>query len=163
MGEIENIAAQILMGYADIVKQTGSLLQLDANISLDQYLKVREIAKKEKYMYKDAFVSGSTSVEENRVPEKKNNRSSPDVGKFYPENDICYNQQKIENDPTKTAVNTNINAENIKSTVISLPNLDEQRKISEYLGNLDHLITLHQRELEILKNLKKTCLKRMFI
>ena len=99
------------MGYADIVKQTGSLLQLDANISLDQYLKVREIAKKEKYMYKDAFVSGSTSVEENRVPEKKNNRSSPDVGKFYPENDICYNQQKIENDTTKNAVNTNINAD----------------------------------------------------
>lgn len=63
----------------------------------------------------------------------------------------------------QTSANTNINAENIKSTVISLPNLDEQRKISEYLGNLDHLITLHQRELEILKNLKKTCLKRMFI
>lgn len=111
MGEIENIAAQILMGYADIVKQTGSILQPDANISLDQYLKVREIAKKEKYMYKDAFVSGSTSVEENRVPEKKNNRSSPDVGKFYPENDICYNQQKIKNDQTKNAVNTNINAD----------------------------------------------------
>lgn len=111
MGEIENIAAQILMGYADIVKQTGSLLQPDANISLDQYLKVREIAKKEKYMYKDAFVSGSTSVEENRVPEKKNNRSSPDVGKFYTENNICYNQQKIENDQTKNAVNTNINVD----------------------------------------------------
>ena len=45
----------------------------------------------------------------------------------------------------QTSANTNINAENIKSTVISLPNLDEQRKISEYLGNLDHLITLHQR------------------
>ena len=62
-------------------------------------------------MYKDAFVSGNTSVEENMVPEKKNNRSSPDAGKFYPENDICYNQQKIENDPTKNAVNTNINAD----------------------------------------------------
>ena len=99
------------MGYADIVKQTGSILQPDANISLDQYLKVREIAKKEKYMYKDAFVSGSTSVEENRVPEKKNNRSSPDVGKFYPENDICYNQQKVENDQTKNEANTNINAD----------------------------------------------------
>lgn len=99
------------MGYADIVKQTGSLLQPDANISLDQYLKVREIAKKEKYMYKDAFVSGSTSVEENRVPEKKNNRSSPDVGKFYTENNICYNQQNIENDTTKNAVNTNISAD----------------------------------------------------
>ncbi len=133
MGEIENIAAQILMGYADIVKQTGSLLQLDANISLDQYLKVREIAKKEKYMYKDAFVSGSTSVEENRVPEKKNNRSSPDVGKFYPENDICYNQQKIENDPTKTAVNTNINADT-KSFVQQKP---EEFEDGSEAGSMD--------------------------
>lgn len=121
------------MGYADIVKQTGSLLQLDANISLDQYLKVREIAKKEKYMYKDAFVSGSTSVEENRVPEKKNNRSSPDVGKFYPKNDICYNQQKIENDPTKTAVNTNINADT-KSFVQQKP---EEFEDGSEAGSMD--------------------------
>lgn len=133
MGEIENIAAQILMGYADIVKQTGSLLQPDANISLDQYLKVREIAKKEKYMYKDAFVSGNTSVEENMVPEKKNNRSSPDAGKFYPENDICYNQQKIENDPTKTAVNTNINADT-KSFVQQKP---EEFEDGSEAGSMD--------------------------
>ena len=133
MGEIENIAAQILMGYADIVKQTGSLLQPDANIYLDQYLKVREIAKKEKYIYKDAFVSGSTSVEENRVPEKKNNRSSPDVGKFYPENDICYNQQKIENDTTKNAVNTNIKADT-KSFVQQKP---EEFEDGSEAGSMD--------------------------
>lgn len=121
------------MGYADIVKQTGSLLQPDVNISLDQYLKVREIAKKEKYMYMDAFVSGSTSVEENRVPEKKNNRSSPDVGKFYPENDICYNQQKIENDTTKNAVNTNIKADT-KSFVQQKP---EEFEDGSEAGSMD--------------------------
>lgn len=132
MGEIENIAAQILMGYADIVKQTGSLLQPDANISLDQYLKVREIAKKEKYMYKDAFASGSTSVEENRVPEK-NNRFFPDTGKFYTENDICYNQQNIENDTTKTAVNTNINADT-KSFVQQKP---EEFEDGSEAGSMD--------------------------
>ncbi|MCB7555787.1 restriction endonuclease subunit S, partial [bacterium TM223] len=36
-------------------------------------------------------------------------------------------------------------------------------RIGKYFHTLDNLITLHQRELEILKNLKKTCLKRMFI
>ncbi len=41
--------------------------------------------------------------------------------------------------------------------------MDEQVKIGQYFSRLDNLITLHQRELEILKNLKKTCLKRMFI
>ena len=120
------------MGYADIVKQTGSLLQPDANISLDQYLKVREIAKKEKYMYKDAFVSGSTSVEENRVPEKKNNRS-PDVGKFYTENNICYNQQNIENHTTKPAVNTNITADT-KSFVQQKP---EEFEDGSEAGSMD--------------------------
>ena len=46
----------------------------------------------------------------------------------------------------QASANTNINAENIKSTVISLPSLNEQRRISEYFSNLDHLITLHQRQ-----------------
>ena len=40
---------------------------------------------------------------------------------------------------------------------------EEQEQIGTYFKQLDNLITLHQRELEILKNLKKTCLKRMFI
>lgn len=62
----------------------------------------------------------------------------------------------------QASANTNINAENIKSTVISLPSLNEQRRISEYLGNLDHLIALHQRELDSYKELKKGLLQQMF-
>jgi type I restriction enzyme S subunit len=46
---------------------------------------------------------------------------------------------------------------------ISFTKYTEQLKIGQCLDSLDSLITLHQRELEILKNLKKTCLKRMFI
>ena len=46
---------------------------------------------------------------------------------------------------------------------VYLPSIDEQTEIGQYFSHLDNLITLHQRELEILKNLKKTCLKRMFI
>ena len=46
---------------------------------------------------------------------------------------------------------------------IPLPYIDEQRKIGELLTRLDHLITLHQRELEKLKNLKKACLEKMFV
>ena len=54
------------------------------------------------------------------------------------------------------------NAELIKILPISLPLVDEQNKISSYLSNLDHLITLHQRKLEKLKNIKKSCLEKMF-
>lgn len=63
----------------------------------------------------------------------------------------------------QASANTNINAENIKSTVISLPSLNEQRRISEYLGNLDNLITLHQRKCDELKKMKKFMLQNMFI
>ena len=41
--------------------------------------------------------------------------------------------------------------------------IDEQIRIGKYLSSLDNLITLHQRELEKLKNLKKACLEKMFV
>ena len=46
---------------------------------------------------------------------------------------------------------------------IPIPHIEEQRKIGAYLFHLDNLITLHQRELEKLKNLKKACLEKMFV
>ena len=42
------------------------------------------------------------------------------------------------------------------------PTIDEQRKIGEYFSSLDNLITLHQRELDSLKKLKKSLLQKMF-
>ena len=39
----------------------------------------------------------------------------------------------------------------------------EQNKIATFFDNLDNLITLHQRKLEKLKNLKKACLEKMFV
>ena len=41
--------------------------------------------------------------------------------------------------------------------------VEEQRLIGEYFSYLDHLITLHQRKLEKLKNIKKSCLEKMFV
>jgi type I restriction enzyme S subunit len=46
---------------------------------------------------------------------------------------------------------------------VSLPSLDEQRQIGKLFDTLDNLITLHQRELEKLKNIKKSCLENMFV
>ena len=52
----------------------------------------------------------------------------------------------------------------IKGVIVSLPNnLCEQEIITECFRNLDHLITLHQRKLEKLKNIKKSMLEKMFI
>ena len=43
------------------------------------------------------------------------------------------------------------------------PSNNEQTIISQYLDNLDNLITLHQRKLEKLQNIKKACLEKMFV
>lgn len=56
-----------------------------------------------------------------------------------------------------------INKDNIFDINLFMPSEVEQHKIGGYFQKLDHLITLHQRKLEKLKNLKKACLKKMFI
>ena len=43
------------------------------------------------------------------------------------------------------------------------PTKEEQQRIGWYFSNLDHLITLHQRELENLQNIKKFMLEKMFV
>ncbi|WP_336078120.1 restriction endonuclease subunit S [Paenibacillus sp. 203] len=48
-------------------------------------------------------------------------------------------------------------------TVVFPVEVDEQRKISSFFNQLDNLITLHQSELNSLKNLKKSLLQQMFI
>ena len=42
------------------------------------------------------------------------------------------------------------------------PSVEEQEKISQYLDELTHLITLHQRKLDKLVNVKKSMLEKMF-
>lgn len=46
---------------------------------------------------------------------------------------------------------------------ILIPNIDEQKKIGEFLTALDHLIILHQRELDRLKNINRICIEKMFV
>ena len=45
---------------------------------------------------------------------------------------------------------------------IPYPDLEEQIKIGQYFANLDHLITLHQRKCDELKEIKKFMLQNMF-
>ena len=56
-----------------------------------------------------------------------------------------------------------INSSDLSNLKISLPILkSEQSKIGKLISNLDHLITLHQRKCEQLKELKKFMLQNMF-
>lgn len=49
-----------------------------------------------------------------------------------------------------------LNAETLMSIEFRLPCLQEQYRIGEYLTQLDHLITLHQRKKEVITNQRKT-------
>lgn len=52
----------------------------------------------------------------------------------------------------------------LRNLYLTVPTaIEEQKKISEYFTNLDHLITLHQRKYEELKNIKKFMLQNMFV
>ncbi|MPL85643.1 hypothetical protein SDC9_31615 [bioreactor metagenome] len=53
--------------------------------------------------------------------------------------------------------------EQAKATPIMLPKKDEQIKVAAFFQDLDSLISLQQRELDMLKNIKKACFERMFV
>ena len=55
-----------------------------------------------------------------------------------------------------------VNAQEYSQYQIMMPCKIEQDRISGYLRSLDNLITLHQRECDQLKELKKSMLKKMF-
>ena len=59
---------------------------------------------------------------------------------------------------------TKFNKTELKGIDLILPrDVYEQEKIGQYFSNLDRLITLHQRELEKLQNIKKAMLEKMFV
>ena len=57
----------------------------------------------------------------------------------------------------------NLNSDLVKNQVINIPNEKEQEKISSFLEALDKIITLHQRKLERLQEVKKGLLQKMFV
>ena len=53
---------------------------------------------------------------------------------------------------------------NVQKTTVKYPkDKAEQQKIADCLRHIDTLITLHQRKLEKLQNIKKSCLEKMFV
>ncbi len=57
----------------------------------------------------------------------------------------------------------NLNKELVGNTIVKIPPKDEQIHLGKFFNNLDNLITLHQRKLEKLQNIKKACLEKMFV
>ena len=56
----------------------------------------------------------------------------------------------------------NLNKNDLDEQIVSVPKIEEQRRIGNFFGNLDALITLQQRKLDQIKEYKKGMLQRMF-
>ena len=68
----------------------------------------------------------------------------------------------------KTRANQAVSQASINQSLLAtqemrICSIDEQYKIGEYFDRLDHLLTLHQRKLEKLKNIKQSMLEKMFV
>ena len=57
----------------------------------------------------------------------------------------------------------NISFQEYASVSVLLPSIEEQNKIASFFNSVDRLITLHQRELEKLQDIKKSMLEKMFV
>ncbi len=77
----------------------------------------------------------------------------------------CYSlYRRIQNDLhiVQGSAIKGITKEDLLTKEIMVPEIEEQKKIGEYFRNLDHLITLHQRKCDELKEVKKFMLQNMF-
>ena len=74
---------------------------------------------------------------------------------------LCQYQRRSQGNSKDTQV---LKFEEFAELEVSVPLFrKEQEAIGSLADALDSLITLHQRELEILKNLKQACLEKMFV
>ena len=73
-------------------------------------------------------------------------------------------KEKFEDEARKAPGGTikTITKEALSDFDLMIPSLDEQRKLADYLMNLDNLITLHQRKCDELMKIKKYMLQNMF-
>ena len=57
----------------------------------------------------------------------------------------------------------NLNKNDLDNQEIAIPSEEEQKKIGSFFRQLDHLITLHQRKLDKLRQIKRSMLEKMFV
>ena len=132
-----------LVEYGDVLFQRSSENQEDAgtsNIYLDQ----------EKSAVFGGFVIRGKRIADYDPPMMKYLLSSRMV------------RQQITS-CAQDAQHINVSQDTLQSVEVFLPSFLEQHQIGAFFQKLDHFITLHQRKLELLKNIKKSLLDKMFV
>lgn len=109
------------------------------------------------YIYKDSdgLVYYAGFLIRARIKEKYN-------AEFVFQNTLTDKYNKYITVTSQRSGQPGVNAQEYSKFKIQIPNKKEQTKIGQYFSQLDNLITLHQRKLEKLQNMKKSCLQKMF-
>ena len=71
-------------------------------------------------------------------------------------------QHRLTSGNPGSAITNLVPLSEVKKWLISIPSIDEQRKIGVFFNLFDNLIALHQQELNALKQAKKGFLQKMF-
>ncbi len=89
-----------------------------------------------------------------------------ELSKFLDRN---FTLQLLEADKARLLSSTNgstmihVTKGDMESKIVSIPNIDEQKQIGSFFKQLENTITLHQRKLDLLKDLKKGLSQQMFV
>ena len=95
------------------------------------------------------------------IPCRPKNKIEEGFLGFYLNSKAYHNQLLPLIQGTKVS---SISKSSLKETWVTFPfSSNEQKKIGSFFLTLNNLITLHQRRLEKLKNIKKSCLEKMFV
>ena len=82
---------------------------------------------------------------------------------FIFQNTLTNSYNKFVSITSQRSGQPGINAQEYGDWKLSVPEIQEQIKIGIFLSEIDTLITLHQRKLDKLKNVKKALLEKMFV
>ena len=156
---IETIADGIVnesrVGYSDIQPDDSYLLK-NGDILYSNINSISHMGKVAKYQGKSVLYHGI-----NLLRLSPNNKILSDFLLQMLNTESKRNWAKSH--ANQAVSQASINQSLLASQDIFICDLKEQKAIGDFLTNLDHLITLHQRKLEKLRNLKKACLEKMFV
>ena len=82
--------------------------------------------------------------------------------KYYIHDEKVMRQKLVCSTKAGTMMNELVIDDLMRQSIL-VPSLSEQKKTGDYFKGLDHLLSLHQRKLEKLRQIKKSMLERMFV
>jgi len=82
--------------------------------------------------------------------------------KYYIHDERVMRQKLVRSTKAGTMMNELVIDDLMRQSIL-VPSLSEQKKTGDYFKGLDHLLSLHQRKLEKLRQIKKSMLERMFV